>query len=53
MKPVRLPDEVLVWLEQRATKNGTTISGEIGGACREKMEREQAKGRADRAAAAE
>jgi len=53
LKPVRLPDEVLVWLEQRATKNGTTISGEIGGACREKMEREQAKGRADRAAAAE
>jgi hypothetical protein len=47
LKPVRLRDEVLIWLEQRATKNGTTLSGEIGIICRERMEQETC---ADRAA---
>ena len=48
LKPVRLPDEVFNWLEQRAAKNGTTISGEISTTCRERMEKEQ-ETRADRA----
>jgi hypothetical protein len=50
IRPVRLPDEVVGWLEKRATYNGATLSAEIVSAVRERMERE-AQAATDRALA--
>jgi hypothetical protein len=45
---VRTPDEIAEWLRKQSAYTGATISAIISLACREKMEREQTKARADR-----
>jgi hypothetical protein len=50
LKSVRLPDAVFSWLEQRAEYHGTTLSGEIATAVRDRMEREAQEARASAAA---
>jgi hypothetical protein len=50
---IRLPDEIVAWLERQAAYRGTTFSGEIGSAVRARMEREAQEARADRSPAGE
>jgi hypothetical protein len=47
---VRSPHDVVAWCKKRADYNGGTVSAEFVGAVRERMEREAAKARDDRAA---